>query len=367
MIDPHIAVVGSGSLARSVCYSLAAAPPAAAAAGPIRVTVLARGAAANDIARICQIRAAVTGGDTVTFAAESLHDEADALARLQPGVLVCCASTQSPYEKTSSPSAWTNLIARAGFGVTLPLQAELVVRLARAVAEVSPRTVVVNGCFPDVVNPLLAALGAPVTCGIGNVSTLAACLSAALDHADQDDLAVLGHHVHLSEPARPDDEVRAWYAGRRLPDVTALLRPARALDRRELNDIAGHAAARLLLALVTGAEVRTSLPGPLGLPGGYPVALTGGSVTLRLPPGMSRAEAVAWNLRVGRGDGVGVVDGRVVYSPRAADALAPHVPDVAAGWPVAALDEVIERLTELRRRLRLAPAAPAVAAGTGPI
>jgi len=363
MIDPHIAVVGSGALARSVCYSLAALS-APAPAAPIRVTVLARGGAASDIARICQIRAAVTGGGA-TFAAESPHDEFEALARLQPGLLVCCASTQSPYERTTAPSAWTSLIADAGFGVTLPLQAALIARLARAVAQASPRTLVVNGCFPDVVNPLLAALKAPVTCGIGNVSTLAACLQAALGLADQDDLAVLGHHVHLSEPGRPDDEVLAWHEGRPLPDVTGLLSAARALDRRELNAIAGHAAARLLLALVAGTEFHTSLPGPLGLPGGYPVTVADGSVTLRLPPGVTRADAVAWNLRVGRDDGVEVVNGRVGYSPRATDALAPYLPELAAGWPVAALDEVIDRLTELRRRLRLAPAAPVVAVGTG--
>ncbi|MFD2767152.1 hypothetical protein [Micromonospora eburnea] len=363
MTDPHIAVVGSGSLARSVCYSLAAlASPAPAT--PIRVTVLARGSAASDIAGVCQIRAAVTGGG-VTFAAESLHDEVDAMARLQPDVLVCCASAQSPYERTTAPSAWTSLIARAGFGATLPLQATLIVRLARAVAQASPRTLVVNGCFPDVVNPLLTALKAPVTCGIGNVSTLAACLQAAIGLPDQDHLAVLGHHVHLSAPGHPDDEALAWYEGQPLPDVTGLLRAARAMDRRELNGIAGHAAARLLLALVTGAEVRTSLPGPLGLPGGYPVTVADGSVTLRLPPGVTRADAVAWNLRVGRDDGVEVVDGRVSHSPRAIDALAPYLPELAAGWPVAALDEVTERLTELRQRLRLAPAASVVAPGTG--
>lgn len=363
MIDPHITVVGSGSLARSVCFSLAALSSPVPAT-PIRVTVLARGGAASDIARICQIRAAVTGSG-VTFVGEALRDEVDAMARLQPGVLLCCASAQSPYEKTTAPSAWTSLIARAGFGVSLPLQAALIVRLARAAAQASPQTIIVNGCFPDAVNPLLAALQAPITCGIGNVSTLAACLQAAIGLPHQDDLALLGHHVHLLQPGRPEDEVLAWYAGQPLPDVTSLLGPARAMDRRELNAIAGHAAARLLLALVTGTEVHTNLPGPLGLPGGYPVTVAEGSVTLRLPPHVTRADAVAWNLRVGRADGVEVVGGRVEHSPQATDALAPYLPELAAGWPVAALDEVIERLTELRRRLRLAPSAPLVVAGPG--
>jgi hypothetical protein len=358
MIERHIAVVGSGALARSVCWSLAALGPGRPAA-PVRVTVLSRGDGAREIARIGGVRAAVSGAQ-VTFAAESPYEPAEALARLRPGVLVCCTSAQSPYEKVTAPSAWTSLIARAGFGVTLPLQATAVAPLARAAAEASPATLIVNGCFPDVVNPLLAALGTPVTCGIGNVSTLAACVQAALGLPDQRDLALLGHHVHLARPRRPADEVRAWHDGRPLAGVAGLLGPARAMPRTELNAIAGHAAARLLLDLVDGVEIHTSLPGPLGLPGGYPVTVAGGAVTLRLPAQVTRAEAVAWNLRAGIEDGVEVADGWVRYPAETAEALAPHLPEIAAGWPVADLDEVSHQLTDLRRRLRPAPPAPAV-------
>jgi hypothetical protein len=371
MAGQHIAVVGSGSLTRSICHSLAAlAPPRDGRnSAPIRVTVLARNAlAADDIARACHVRAAVSGAN-VHFAAELLADEVDALTRLRPDVLVCCASTQSPYEKNLQPSAWTRLIEEAGFGLTLPFQAHVVVRLARAVAQVSPGTLLINGCFPDAVNPLLAALGLPVHCGIGNVATLAACLQAALDLPDQ--LAVLGHHVHLaapglargaserSEEARDTaDEVLVWRDGERVPGVTALLAAARALPRTELNAIAGHAAARLLLDLLSGAEICTNLPGPLGLPGGYPVRLAGDAITLNLPAGLSRADAIDWNIRAGHRDGVEVRDGRVSYPPQAAAALATHLPDLAEGWAATALDEVSEQLTALRRRLRLAQPIP---------
>jgi hypothetical protein len=361
----HIAVVGSGAFARSVCYSLAVlAPPLGNGRSgvPISVTVLARdGAAASEIARTCRIRTAISGAE-ITFAAEPLRDEVEVLARLRPNVLVCCASAQSPYERIAAPSAWTSLLARAGFGVALPLQATVVVRLARAVARVSPETLVVNGAFPDAVNPLLAALDLPVTCGIGNVSTLAACLQAALGLPDQRSLAVLGHHVQLSAPANVDDEVLVWHDGVRLAGVTDLLAADRALPRPEVNALGGHAAARLLVDLVGGGESRTSVPGPLGLPGGYPVRLTRGTVALDLPPGLSRSDAIAWNLRVGRRDGVQVLDGRVSYPPAAAAVLVPHLPDVATGWPAAALDEVSDQLTALRRRLRLAPPLPVVPA-----
>ncbi|HEU4422992.1 MAG TPA: potassium transporter TrkA [Pilimelia sp.] len=365
----HVAIVGSGSLARSVCLSLAALVPDAGAAGqaPLRVTVLARdGAAAGQIARACRARAAVSGVP-VTFAAEAAPTDEPAdepavtLARLRPDLLVCCASAQSPYERITAPSAWTALIERAGFGLTLPLQATLAARLARAIVRASPDTLLINGCFPDVVNPLLAALGLPVHCGIGNVATLAACLQASLDLPDQRELAVLGHHAQLAAPDDPADEVRAWHGGTPLPGVTELLGPDRALPRRMLNALAGHAAARLLVDLASGAVVHTSLPGPLGLPGGYPVRLLGGRVALNLPAGLTTGAAIDWNLRVGRRDGVEIRDGRIGYPDGAAAALAAYLPEVAAGWPADALDEVADRLTALRQRLR--PAQPA-AVGT---
>jgi hypothetical protein len=104
---------------------------------------------------------------------------------------------------------------------------------------------------------------------------------------------------------------------------------------------------------VTDAGTATSLPGPLGLPGGYPVRLTAGrGIALDLPAGLDRDAAIAWNERAGRRDGVEIRDGRVSFPARAAAALARYAPDLAAGWPVAALDEVTARLTALRQRLR---------------
>jgi hypothetical protein len=348
MIDRCLTVVGSGSFARSICHSLAVAST------PIRVSVLARNdAAVEEIVRGCRARAGVSGAP-VSFSGEVSGDLPETLGRLRPDILVCAASTQSPYERRTAPSAWTRLVERAGFGVTLPFQAAIVAGLARALAVASPETLLVNGCFPDAVNPLLAALGLPVHCGIGNVATLAACLQTTLELPDQDSLAVLGHHAQLSAPDPGMDEVLAWSAGRPVADVGSLLAAARALPRPELNAISGHAAARMLIELLAGNEIRTSLPGPLGLPGGYPVRLAGRSIGLNLPPGLDRAEAIAWNTRAGMRDGVEVSDGRVWHAPRVAAELARYLPELAEGWPVTALDDVGAAFDALRQWLRLA-------------
>jgi hypothetical protein len=220
---------------------------------------------------------------------------------------------------------------------------------------------VLNACFPDAVNPLLAALGLPVLCGIGNAAIVAASLQAALELPDQRDLAVLAHHLHLHAPADPADEARAWVGGQPVTDVGARLAAQRAADPREVNQVTGLTAALLLDGLLAGTETHTSLPGPLGLPGGYPVRLRGAELTLRLPPGLDRAAAVAWNQRMADRDGVRVDGDRVVLAPAAAEALAPYLSDhldAGGGFPVGQSAAVAAALLDVRTRLRAAAPPP---------
>jgi hypothetical protein len=98
------------------------------------------------------------------------------------------------------------------------------------------------------------------------------------------------------------------------------------------------------------------VPGPLGLPGGYPVRLGRGSVTLDLPPALDRTRAVTLNQDWSRRDGVWLDGSRVVYGQRVVAALAGHAPDLAAGFPAAALDDACTALSALRASLRTRPA-----------
>lgn len=351
----RLVVVGSGSLARAVCWSLAAVTPA-----PVAVTVLARSVpAAEELAYVAGARAALAGRP-LTVTADPAGDLspaglAAALGRLAPTAVLVCASHHSPWERTTRPSGWTELVARGGFGLTLPLQVTLAADVARAVAAAAPDALLLNACFPDAVNPVLAALGLPVHCGVGNAAIVAASLQAALGLPDQAELAVLAHHVHLHEPAEEADEALAWYAGAPVEKVGGLLAAQRSTDPREVNQVTGMATALLLGDLLAGAEVRTNLPGPLGLPGGYPVLLRGRDLDLRLPAGLDRAAAVARNQRMADLDGVRVDGGRVLPAPAAADALDPYLPDVASGFSVREIPAVAEALLDLRSRLRAAP------------
>ncbi|MEV0614739.1 hypothetical protein AB0I81_15520 [Nonomuraea sp. NPDC050404] len=342
---------------------------------PLRVHVVGRrAAAAAQLAEVGNVRA-VIDGDPITFSAnEADLPSDDAIAgeavAARPDVVMQCASHHSPWESAIAPSAWTRWCASAGFGVTLALQARLVWRVSARLKDSGHAGTLLNACYPDAVNPLLSLLGGEVLAGLGNVATLAAGVSRATlgtvpplrpraadgraaPSPDEARVRMLAHHIHLHRPANPDDEAMAWAGQTRLDDVGALLRPLRAIDRSRLNDIAGHAAARLAGALLNGGSLRTHCSGPLGLPGGYPVVLDGGGLRLDLPPGLTRDQAVEWNQRMAAADGVVVrPDGRIVHPPSTARALRPYLPRLAAGFDADETENVADELLALRHRLR---------------
>jgi hypothetical protein len=277
---------------------------------------------------------------------------------LRPDLVLLAASLQSPWERDGAPSAWTDALAAAGFGLSLPLQA----RFAMTVADAARQTgsVFLNACFPDAVNPVLHALDLPVCCGIGNAATVAASLGAALaDRADGAQLRVLAHHVHFHAPADPADpasEAMAWLDDEPVSGVGHLLSALRASDRGLLNQVNGLTAARVAGALITGEEYRTSVPGPDGRPGGYPVRIADHGLALDLPSGLGPDEAVAHNQRWAVADGV-VVEGRTVrFVGAAADLIEVHAPSLPVSFELTDPDVVqamCDELIALRDKLRI--------------
>jgi hypothetical protein len=348
-MNRRVVVVGSGSFGRSVSYALATELRV-----PAEVLVLARDPGrAAEVAFVATARAGVSGVPATFRSAELAAERLDdLLGAARPEVLIHCVSHHSPWEGRVAPSAWTRFVAAAGFGVTLPLQAALVLDVAASLRRVAPDCLLINACFPDAVNPVLAEHDLPVFCGAGNIATIAAALRAAV--AEAGEFLLLAHHAHLHEPADPADEARLWVDGVEHENVGALLGPMRSAARAELNQVGGHAAARLVADLLAepGTGLRTHLPGPRGMPGGYPVRIAGDKIELRLPDGLDVDAAVAWNQRMAVHDGVVVQDGKVGFPPRTAEVLRARLPAMADGYPVHDVRAACAELLELRARLR---------------
>ncbi len=352
--DCDVLIVGTGSLAKEALYGLSAV-----AAPRLRVVIAGRdGGKARWLATTANARALLLGGGLTAEGLEIDWSSPDSPAELvtarPPKIALHAASLQSPWTLSETPSAWLDLVQEAGYGVTTPLQAALAIRLGRVLREHVPAAVFLNACYPDVVNPLLAAQGIPVTAGIGNVAIMAALVAAHLNVRDQGHLRMLAHHRHLAVWNKLDDRSdrrpRLWIDGR--PEDTALA-PSRIpiVSGSTLNAITGCTAIPMILAFLTGKEYRGHAPGPLGLPGGYPIRISGGELALDLPDGLAVGEAAAWNRAFEPDEGIQFDGGEIRFSPSAARRLAAVDPAFPLAFQPDDLEDIAGRMLLLRDSL----------------
>ena len=124
---------------------------------------------------------------------------------------------------------------------------------------------------------------------------------------------------------------RVWCDGVELDDVFRRFEAVQ-LAPEPVIDISGASGVPLFIAMVQGASWRGHVPGPNGLPGGYPVRLEGGKLVLDLPDGLDAPAAIAWNAAFEERDGVVVAGGRVRYTGKVAAALHGIDPALGAGF-----------------------------------
>ena len=356
MRQVDIAITGSGSFSTEVLHALARQTTdvldvALLARDADRLSQLSRSAAeiATGVGGRLRVEPLVIDWSDYSFLSRTIRD-------LRPKVFVHAASFQSPWTLDGS-DRWSTLIRSAGFGLTLPLQAALAVKVARAIADESPATTLVNACYPDAVNWILSVNGLSVSAGLGNVAILAASLwdglEAGLKEGKQ--LRMIGHHAQMAaitygRPVEPP--LKAWIDDTPIHDFAEQWFRKTTLPRN-MNDVAGSAAVPMLLAL-SGRRPAWSghAPGPLGLPGGYPVIARTGKIELDLPDEITLDEAKALNLAAGLADGVALKENGEVELPEPFhQALNERFPDYAPPWHASEVEERAVRLLALRESL----------------
>jgi hypothetical protein len=274
------------------------------------------------------------------------------MRRYRPRVVVVCASLHSPYYAVGGTDGWTRLLDAAEFGFTAPLQAVIAVRAAQAIADtglVDCR--LINACYPDLVNPLLAALGLPVLCGLGNVATLAEGLASLLPY-ETSGIRVLAHHRHLKSGVTAEEEAWIHAPGADGRAVAAALTKIRAWPRRRRNNLGAAAGGRLVARLLSDATVRTSLSGIGTLQGGYPVVAGLRGCELDLPATWSLQLAVAEQRHHAIREGITIHDGKLAYWGASRDLMRQMGLIEDSAVPVTGWDKLAQTLDALRRRLR---------------
>lgn len=288
------------------------------------------------------------------------------LRRVRPSVILQAAILRPWWTGERLPEPNRRLFFEAGFGVWLTVALVLPLQLMRAVAVAAPRTPVVNAAFPDAVNAILARRGLQPTVGLGNVDLLqwklrrAASLLLGVPE-DRVDVLTVAHHHHFAAISRGievEDEphVTVMVDGDTVPlgDRRRLLaiasRECRTPAGAGVNHLAAASGTRLVAALLGDRWVEAHAPGPEGLPGGYPVRVGLGEARVKLPPGVTVAEAVRINEHAQTLSGIQRVDedGTVWFAER--NAALVHQ---AVGFDCRRLrvEEAPERALELIRRI----------------
>lgn len=355
-----ILITGTGMFAGRMALDIAAV-----AREPVNVVIAGRNRMRLDWLRTAGNARAAMFGTPARFATRTIDLlEPGASAALirehAPRLVVQAASIQTSTVISDGGSRWTDLVAEGGLSATAVFQALLSGRMAAAISAQAPQTRLINCSFPDVVNGMIAAMGHAVLCGTGNVAILSNVFEGAREDLPQGPLRVLAHYQCLA-PWRQPPEARAgqpaprvFIGDREVPDPFAAFRACQ-LTPEPAIEISGASGVTLMLAFAAGQDWRGHVPGPNGLPGGYPVRLSGGRLALDLPAGLGEAEAVAWNEAFEQRNGLTVADGAVRYHGRLRELLA------EAGWPHAGgfdlreLETVCTGMLALRDRLMAQP------------
>ena len=354
----RVLVIGPGDMGARIVAGLARTPG-------VRELVLAGVPATAGQEAVGMVRS--TSDVAARFIAADCSEPAaveELLTETSPDVIVQCASLMSPWALSGRTDAVARALAAAGLGVMLPMQLPVVRAVMCAVRATGFTGPVANLSYPDVANVVLDRLGLAPAIGLGNVTMQLLRVRGALrahlgPDADLPLVRVIGHHnqvypvMRAEPPDDPDDRVRVFLGeeGERADHLAYVGHPYAA--GVVYNHVTAAACVRVVQALLPGAgTTRISAPAPFGLPGGYPVIIEDGTISLDLPPGQELDEVTAWQSSIGRHDGVDSIaaDGTTTFTEQARDAVAAVAP-----WLAEALhpDEAPERADRIRALLAL--------------
>lgn len=264
------------------------------------------------------------------------HIEANArtIYRIRPDIIFNSASLQSWRVITQLPPEHYQSLDRARLGPWLPMHLAPAYELMRAIKHSGIKAVTVNAAFPDAVNVVLDKVGMAPDTGIGGIANMipAVRLSIArlaMRPPENVQVRLVAQQGFCQQVARmglaPDAQYRLTYwvdnldrTGEFADEVifNAVCTNFRSLGGVDINFFNAISAVRLLENLHAEHEIITHVPGPNGLPGGYPVRVGLGQVLLALPYGVSRSDAIEVNQRGQRQDGISAIraDGSVSFA-----------------------------------------------------
>jgi len=235
------------------------------------------------------------------------------LEEIKPTVIYNSVTLQSWWVITQLPQHAYKAIDEARFAPWYPMHFFPAHKLMQAVKKSGIKTHVVNAAFPDLVNPALHKIGLGPTVGIGNIDNVVACLRLVASRMFGVPLRgvtlymVCPHYFSYYASRYGNDGGSRYYLKILIDDKDmtpkidrkAFLSNLTTLGTRPpgpgAHPVVASSACKIIRGILFDTKELGHAPGPIGLPGGYPVRLSATGVEVFLPEGLSLEEAIKIN------------------------------------------------------------------------
>jgi len=266
-----------------------------------------------------------------------VEQTAEKIAKIKPDIILNCSTLQSWRVIRHLPKEVYTKLDRAEYGPWLPMSLVPNYKLMQAVKLTDLDIKVINAACPDGVNPVLSQVGMAPTMGVGTIANIIPVLRKSIAFIlgktmPQVQVTFLAeHYLTYSIPrfGRSGDApfyLKATVDGEDVThqlDIQQVFSLVSTRFRREVGVEGAHritasSVGKLMLAMVNDTGELMHVPGPSGLPGGYPVKVNAEGATVTLPEDLSFSEAVRINSECQKWNGIEKIetDGTVHFADK---------------------------------------------------
>ena len=260
---------------------------------------------------------------------------AEILAKSRPDVVINCTTLMSWWIRQTLPPEVYKQLEVAGSGPWIPLHLTLTRKLMMSVRRSGIQTHVVNTCFPDGVNAALGKVGLAPAIGGGNSALLIPGICKKVGEQmtippHNISVSLIAHHFHVMSLILDQSMGGAPYFIRIMlgdRDVTKEVN----LEKVLVDAVKEFPSGAKAHPLVASSFVKNALgiahdtgemihsPGPEGLPGGWPVRLSGKGAEVVLPQGLDMTQAMKIVEGAQKFDGIETIkeNGTIVLTEKA--------------------------------------------------
>jgi hypothetical protein len=247
---------------------------------------------------------------------------AETISSFKPHVILSSMTVQPSGIISRLPEPFFKTLAQARGGPWLPTTLVLVYRLMQAVKQTGLEIIVLNGGTPDNSHAVLSQVGLAPTSGIGNIANIIPpakqAIAAQLHQPVEQVHMLLFAHSYVVQSLRKGNpggaplHLTAFINGEDVTDqldLPALFSTLPATLEHEYTQLLTAASAAIVFdAVTTKSSAIVHAPGPIGLPGGYPLRADKRGLEVVLPPGLTLEQAIRVNEDGMKFDGVERID-----------------------------------------------------------